>query len=417
VADSEFHALVGKIHEGMKTNLMLIIPEMCMGGAQRSLANLSHELAENANIFLVVFNKQKDVYYGISGTLLSLEVYPGKGWFNKGLALWRRIKKLRALKKELAIDVSISFLEGADYVNILTRGKEKVIISVRGSKIHDEIMKRYHFWFRSRVLIPWIYRKADLIVTVNHGIKNELVEYYGLSDNKIQTINNFYDVDHIRSLSTEKKEEYLDIIYQSPLLITTGRLAPEKRLGYLIRVFIALKKILGDVRLIIAGEGPELAKLLQQCRQANLRVSQGASEGEVPDVIFMGNQQNVFKYLSGSSVYLLNSSSEGFPNGMIEAMICGVPVISTDCPYGPREILAPELNGPPLDKPYMNSTGVLMPLSNTDNDLDHWLQCLSSILENNEYRNKLVQGGLARLSEFNKEKIIAQWLQILGIGK
>ena len=100
---------------------------------------------------------------------------------------------------------------------------------------------------------------------------------------------------------------------------------------------------------------------------------------------------------------------------MIEAMICGVPVISTDCPYGPREILAPELNEAILDKPYSNSSGVLMPLSNTNNDLEHWLQCVSSILDNKEYGNKLVQGGLARVSEFNKEKIIAQWLEALGI--
>ena len=388
-----------------------------MGGAQRSLANLSHELAKKADIFFVVFNNQKGVYYTISGTLLSLEVYPGKGWLNKALALWKRVTKLKKLKKQLAIDVSISFLEGADYVNVLSRGKEKVIISVRGSKVHDEIMKGYHFWFRSRILIPSIYRKADLIVTVNQGIKDELVEYYGLSDNKIQIVNNFYDVDHIRSLSTEQKEKYFDSIYQFPLLITTGRLAPEKRLDYLIKVFISLKKICNDVRFIIAGDGPELAKLLQQCREANLRVSQGASAGEIPDIIFMGDQQNVFKFLNGSSLYLLNSSSEGFPNGMIEAMICGVPVISSDCPYGPREILAPELKRPTVDKPYINSTGILMPLSNTDNDLDHWLKCVSSIVENKEYRNKLVEGGLARVSEFNKETIIAQWLQILGIGK
>ncbi len=401
----------------MSRKVMLIIPEMCTGGAQRSLANLSIELARHASVFFVVFNKSLPIAYPIAGELLSLEVYTGKGWVSKGFAFMQRIRKLKELKKKLRIDVSVSFLEGADYVNVLSRTTEKVVLSIRGSKIHDEIMKGYLFGLRSKILIPWLYKKADIIVTVNQGIANEMMNFYGISASRINTISNFYDFDNITSLSAEPKEGNLNSMYEFPLLVTTGRLAPEKRLDYLIKVFIALKKIRRDVRFVIIGDGPELNGLSEQCRVANLRVSHGPPTGEIPDIIFMGNQQNVFKYLNGSSIYLLNSSSEGFPNGMIEAMICGVPVISSDCPYGPREILAPELNGPTVDKPYVNSTGVLMPLSNTDNSLDHWLQCVSSILENKEYRNKLVQGGLARVSEFNKEKIIVQWLQTLGISK
>ena len=398
----------------MKTNVMLIIPEMCMGGAQRSLANLSHELAKKANIFFVVFNNQEAVYYTVSGTLLSLEVYPGKGWLNKGLALWKRIKKLKELKTKLAIDVSISFLEGADYVNMLSRGKEKVILSVRGSKLHDEIMRGYHFWFRSKILIPSIYKKADLIVTVNQGIKNELVDYYGLANNKIQVINNFYDLSEIGSRSKELKEGILEELYQHPTIVTTGRLAPEKRLPYLVQIFKELKQIKRDVRFVIVGEGPERKKIIEICEQTNLRLSEDFYTKEMPDVFLTGNQQNVFKYLHGSSLYLMNSSSEGFPNGMIEAMICGVPIISTDCPYGPREILAPEIHRSfEVIKQYNTPCGILMPLPNSNGERALWVNAIISILDNDVFRNQMVDKGKERVKEFDKTAILSKWSSLI----
>src|SRR5688572_7815722 len=242
----------------MKLKVMLIIPEMSTGGAQRSLAKLSVELDHYATIFLVTFNNNAPVDYTISGQLFRLEVYPGKSWLSKAFAFVQRVRKLRALKKKLRIDVSISFLEGADYINILSRSRERVILSIRGSKVHDEIMKGYLFRLRSKILIPWLYKMADTIVAVNQGIANELLNFYDLPAARIKVINNFYDFDNISSLSAEPKQGNLNNLYEFPILITTGRLAREKRLDYLIKVFIALKKIRNDVRFILIGDGPEL---------------------------------------------------------------------------------------------------------------------------------------------------------------
>ncbi len=284
----------------MKTKVMLIIPEMCMGGAQRSLSKLSLEIVPHVTIFFVVFNHDHPIAYPIGGELLSLEVYPGKGWLSKAIAFWKRVKKVKELKKKLQIDVAISFLEGADYVNVLSKTTEKVVLSIRGSKVHDEIMLSYFYWFRSKILIPWLYKKADLIVSVNLGIQNELVNTYRISKDKVRTINNFYDFDDITSLAREPKDDYLNKLYQYPVLVTTGRLAPEKRLSYLINTFIDLKKIRQNVRFIIIGDGPELSKLINLCHDANLHISEGHYTGEPPDIIFTGNQKNVFKYLNGA---------------------------------------------------------------------------------------------------------------------
>lgn len=393
---------------------MLIIPEMCMGGAQRSIAKLSLELASYATIFLVVFNNEYPVAYSFAGELISLDVVPGKSWLSKGYAFWKRVKKLQQLKTKLNIDVCISFLEGADYVNVFSRQKEKIILSIRGSKIHDEIMLNHFFWLRNNILIPWIYKKADLIVAVNRGIANELKTHHGIAQDRIEIIGNFYDFNEIITLSKEPKD-LLGLTYQNSVLVITGRLSPEKGIKGLIKVFIKLKRIKSDICLVIVGDGPELDHLILLCEEANLRISQGQIRKTDVDVIFTGNQKNVFKYLKSASLYLMNSSSEGFPNGMVEAMICGLPVMSADCPYGPREILSPDLDGDlPVADPHISPYGILMPFADTEDSLEIWAKTISNVLSNRDLLDQIIKDGRSRVQSFDKKTIVSQWLKILA---
>jgi glycosyltransferase involved in cell wall biosynthesis len=404
--------MVGKIHEAMKPlNIMLIIPEMSTGGAQRSLANLSLELATKGKVYLVVFNREQPVAYQHGGKLISLEVYPGKGLWGKAMAFRQRVRALRSLKKELQISVSISFLEGADYVNVLSKHNEKVILSIRGSKLHDEVMQRYFFGLRKNILIPWMYKKADAIVAVNQGIAKELVDHLGLRHVPISVINNFYDFDKIQKLAQDPKEEKIAEAYRNPVIITTGRLAPEKRLHFMIRIFAELKMIKKNARLVFVGDGPEMISLKTLCDSLKLTHTTG-NAGLLSDILFLGNQENVFKYLNGSAVYIMNSSSEGFPNGLVEAMICNIPVISSDCHYGPREIIVANVaDEEVLTEPLFSDCGVLMPLKNDDPKI--WVNAILKILNSNEYRERLITNGRKRVAEFNSKKALDKWMALL----
>jgi glycosyltransferase involved in cell wall biosynthesis len=397
----------------MKPKLMLLIPEMCTGGAQRSLAKLSIELSHHASIFFVVFNLSQPFAYPVAGDIFSLEVYPKRHWSSKIFSFWQRVVRLRKLKRRLRINVCISFLEGADYINILSKSREKVVLSIRGSKLHDEVMQAHLFKFRSKILIPWLYRRADSIVTINRGIMWEMIESFKIPDHLVQTIYNFYDFSEIKTQATMPKEEFLDKFYESPVLVTTGRLAPEKRLSYLLKVFAELRSFKTNVKFIFIGDGPELQQLLKLCQETSLLTNYDSLNGKIPDVIFMGNQENVFKYLNGSSVFLLNSSSEGLPNGMIEAMICGIPVIASDCPYGPKEILAPELNIITVDKPHITSNGILMPLDNSKENILIWAQTINALLDDERLRDRLSDCGRERSRIYHKETIMAQWIAML----
>lgn len=345
---------------------------------------------------------------------MSLDVESGTTIFHKLRALWQRISRLRKLKKDLRIDVSISFLEGADYINILSRSGDKVVLSIRGSKRFDETMRNRMPWLRTRILIPWLYRKADVLVAVNYGIASEL-QKYGLQKSRIVTIGNFYDLEKITRLSVEPKEVTVEQLYQDPIVITTGRLAPEKGLTSLIHVFYGLRRSSHNLRLMVIGDGPQKEELIRTCRHLNLEVHAGPDFDKRPDVLLLGSQTNVFKYLKGATMYLMNSSSEGFPNGMAEAMICHVPVVSSDCPYGPREILAPEFPFVvPVLEPYIASTGIIMPMIKSEGDIQTWIKTLSGLLEKKELLLQLAEKGRDRISHFDQSLVVSEWHRVLN---
>jgi glycosyltransferase involved in cell wall biosynthesis len=393
-------------------NIMLIIPEMCVGGAQRSMANLSLELAKYANVYLIIFNKQIPVAYRHGGSLISLEVYPSNTVWGKLKAFRQRVKKTKSLKRELNIDVSISFLEGADYVNILSKQSEKVVLSVRGSKIHDVIMQGHLFFLRTNILIPALYKRADGIVAVNKGIAKELTDNFGVAQERVHVIHNFYDFEAIQKLASEPRAQALEHFYQDHVLITTGRLAPEKRLDFLLYIFAALKKKYSRLRFMMVGDGPQKDALIKLCDRLYLKYTTLPIVTPDADIIFTGNQENVFKFLRGSTVYVMNSSSEGFPNGLIEAMACNVPVVSSDCFYGPKEIL--ESNAV-FTKDFAENpgNGVLIPFEN--DSVDPWIKAIDTLLGNPKLRSSLTANASNRILDFDRKRGIQKWLQLLSI--
>ena len=392
--------------------VLLIIPEMTTGGAQRSLANLSLELGQFFQVWIVVFNQESPVVYKHGGKLLSLDVVPGKSWYSKVISFRKRIARLKKIKKEFAVDIALSFLEGADYVNVLSRYKEKIILSIRGSKIHDEIMHESFFWLRSKIFIPRLYQKADALVAVNEGIANELHAYYGLSKDKIHTIGNFYDVEAISKLLREPRTKDLENLFQHQVLVSTGRLNKEKGLDYIIKIFAKLKGTLPDVKLVVVGDGPEKERLILLSKQLGLKSSVQQEWTKIPDVVFTGNQGNVFKFLNKSSLYIVNSSSEGFPNGLVEAMLCHVPVVSSNCPYGPAEIMAPGSKSD-VEAVQITNYGVLMPIAKSDETVNIWVDNISQLLKNDSLRKKLAENAFVRASEFNKENVLDRWLKLI----
>ncbi|GGG58430.1 glycosyltransferase [Hymenobacter glacieicola] len=402
--------------------LLLLIPNLGFGGAQRVFHDHSVELANHYTVTEAVFNMDEGNIYPSENKLVSLAVDGGGSALDKVQNFARRIARLRNLKRELKTDVCVSHLEGADYVNLLSKGSEKVVLCIHGSKLHDGNISGVVGWVRKKLLMPSLYNRADRIITVSRDINPELVESFGVKPEKIQTINNFFEVGQIEAKAREPLLAAEQAVYSAaPVLVTSGRLAIQKNQAPLLDIFAELLKR-RPAKLVFLGDGELRNDLTRRARQLGLRVYEAWNEEALTpdyDVYFLGTQKNPFKYIRPASLFVFPSAWEGFPMALGEAMICGVPPVTTDCPTGPREILAPSTRTPrqPIREAETAEFGVLMPMLNQPASLaadqQVWAATLDRLLGDATEREWLGKLASRRMQDFSREKIFQQWVAVL----
>lgn len=184
----------------------------------------------------------------------------------------------------------------------------------------------------NRLLLPkilrYFYPKAHAVVAVSQGVADDFVKMIGLPQQLIRVI---YNPVMPRTVLSQLREAVNHRWLHSdgvPIIIGIGRLTRQKDFPTLIRAFAHVRKLL-PLRLIILGEGEDRADLENLCH----------SLGVAADVDLVGFVANPYAFLSRADLFVLSSRWEGFGNVLLEALNVGVPVISTDCPNGPKEIL------------------------------------------------------------------------------
>ncbi len=401
--------------------LLLLIPHVGLGGAQRVFRDHSVALAERYSVEEAIFNDDHFVVYESGNVLHNLEVTGGRGTLAKLLNFAKRIARLAKLKSVGQFDICISHLEGADYVNLMARTRARTILCVHGSKAHDPSMTGVSGFLRRRILIPRLYNRADRIVTVSRDIKPELIAM-GVEAKRIHVINNYFDVAGIAASAGESLSDLEQALFaQRPVLLTSGRLAPQKNQAALIDIFADLRDR-RPATLMILGDGELRDALIAQARNRSLTV-QHAWSGEPftigADVYFLGMQPNPFKYLSRADLFLFPSEWEGFPLALCEGMICGVPALTTDCRTGPREILAPETTRaiPPIDREERGEFGLLMPILHQATTVDAakavWVETILRLLDSPSERVELTRLGKRRMEDFTRERIAPLWFALI----
>jgi glycosyltransferase involved in cell wall biosynthesis len=187
------------------------------------------------------------------------------------------------------------------------------------------------------------YPRADGIFAVSAGVSDELHRIASVPQDRIHILYNPIDLKRIATLSEENLDDPWFQAGQPPVIVSTGRLHPQKDFPTLLQAM----KLLGSdpkIRLVILGEGQERTALEELIRRFALR----------DHVRLIGFKANPYAYMSRASVFVLSSAWEGLSNVLIEALACGCRIVSTDCPYGPSEILE---NG---------EYGVLVPVRNPE---------------------------------------------------
>ncbi len=402
--------------ENQRKKILCLIPNLGMGGAQRVFSNINSLLADQHEVVACAFSKETGYSEFDSFETHFLEVGAGRTLLGKFTNFFKRIIKLRRLKKELIADICISHMEGANFVNILS-GLCKMVIVLHGSKLHDE-ESNSHFGRITTFLIRFLYNKVDRIVTVSEGIKEELVSHYGIRETKCKVINNFFDFVKIQELAEEKIELKYQFLFNSddPILIHMGRFHVQKNHYGLVNIFNELKEVNDRARLILLGSGELQSHLVGLSKERNMRVyKESDSELEVPDadIYFLGVKENPYKYLKASNVFVFPSSWEGFPMALCEAIICGVKVVTSDCPTGPMEIMFP--NKPNNIRKNYSSFGYILPIPMKELDFREWSEKIQALLSiNNENNDDYFEEFRQLKEKISIEYVNKEWMSLIA---
>lgn len=401
---------------GRKT-LLLIIPSLIKGGAEKVLLEQHAFYATHANTLGCVFNWDFVTDEALKSSFISLDVPAGKNVAQKIFYFFLRIWRLRKLKREHNVDISISHLEGADYINILSRRRERIVCWIHGTKQHDQNISGLVGWIRKNILIPWLYnRRGNTIITVSEGIRTELISFFKISPMHVRTMYNGFDIGEIKKKSAENSPLSLGMLAAgNAVLFVHCRLARQKNIPGLLHIVARLKATV-PVSVFIVGDGElreQLYDLGQQLALTQYAAWKDATLHAGCDVYFLGHYDNPFPLLKQATLYLMTSSWEGFPLALCEAMSCGIPVIAADCYTGPREIIAPQLRErQPVTEPHQSSIGLLMPLAEKQN-INHWKRIITELLANENLRKTLASAGMKRIGDFDKQNIVKEWLTLL----
>jgi len=237
---------------------------------------------------------------------------------------------LRYIRKERP-DVLLSALTPANLVALIAKMlfRSRLRVVIRQDSTFTEEFENGNLKERGVLrILKWSLPMADCILSVSEGVANDLRRLRPAASRKITTIYNpvvCHDICEKASIAVDHPWFEPEA---APVLISVGRLAAVKDHETLLRAFARVVTA-RPARLMILGEGPERGNLAALAER--LGISQYV---EMP-----GFLPNPFAYMSKSKAFVLSSRFEGLPTVLIEAMACGIPVVSTDCNSGPREIL------------------------------------------------------------------------------
>tara|TARA_Y100000591_G_C21797157_1_gene679997 strand:- start:142 stop:1305 length:1164 start_codon:yes stop_codon:yes gene_type:complete len=375
-------------------NYILINSLSKKGGAEKQCCFVFKKL-EVKKIFLINdLNDYEDLK--VFSTVLV------KGRYNRFFKLVFSVIKLS--KKISETDTVISFMELSNFINIITKiiyTKHRCIISVR---ISPDYYKSLWFGNLIIILMKLLYPFSDRIITNSKDNMDSLKKIIHTSDSKFEVINNAIDLKAVKNV---KITNYLPKKY----LISMGRLVDQKNIFFQISLIKYLKKLGKNYKLLILGDGPLKDKIKLSINSVGLEYSSKLDKSDC-DIIMLGHKDEPMSYFGNRCIFLSTSFNEGMPNSMLEAMARAVPIISSNCPTGPKELLAENELFEDDKKYYKN--GVLLPIPSINNlDLSNWSGVVIELMDNSNLYNHFSKRSVLKAEQFSSKIISTAWKESL----
>ena len=286
-------------------------------------------------------------------------------------------------------DIDILFTE-AYFTNTLAyharrKAKKKVKLIFREATSRSKTV--FYNW---KDILKTFYRYnfcAKKIIAISDGVKKDLQKSYFVFKKKIVRIYNPIDINNVIKKSEGKINNKQFLAIKGKKIIHVARLSPAKDQKVLLSAFQLLKERYSKkVSLVILGKGELENELKEFCKK-----------NHIDDVYFLGFQENPYQFIKNSDVFVLSSKSEGFGNVITEAMAIGIPVVSTDCMSGPREILKD------------GKCGMLVEVGNSE----ELATALEKVLTDNKLRKQIVEVASKEVIQYDIQNIVRKYEDVI----
>lgn len=379
-----------------KRKMLLLVPMLHQGGFERVCVTTARLLEPYYDITIAIFD-DADIAYDVEGLkIVNLNLGVQQGKLKKIWNIFRRVRKVRALKHQLQPQVAYSLGSTANLINALSHTTQtKVWLGLRS---YGDLLEK------GKLKIFTQY--ADLIICCSKQIETELQEKFHFF--KTTTLYNPYDVELIRKTASEH-EPQLPYNEQVTYLLSMGRDDELKAFWHMLKAFKRIYESHPECRLMILGEGEyaESKKLAQEL-------------GIGDKVFFAGMQTEPYGYLKKGLIYLLTSKIEGFPNALVEGMSLGLAAVSVDCNSGPAEIILEKYETGIKEVRY-GEYGILFPQMSPEpnyqaDDItpeeEKLAAVVADLLENKELLEKYQKSAVERAQLFTYDNYVQQILSL-----
>jgi N-acetylgalactosamine-N,N'-diacetylbacillosaminyl-diphospho-undecaprenol 4-alpha-N-acetylgalactosaminyltransferase len=359
------------------------------GGAERVVSYLLNEGRKEFEFHLILFNKEIDypLPQNENIKIIGLGKYLGSKYLSI-LAIPYLAYKLKKYLVENNIKTILSLLNRPNIISCYLKKigwKGKVIISERVDSV--AYYSSLFFGFFIIGLIKKYYPYADVVTVISKGI-SQTMKKLGVFNCKL-----IYNPIPISQSSSKQKS-----CNQPFTFINIARLEKQKNHVLLLKAFAELKN--KNCKLIILGQGKLLNSLKKLSKDLKIESR----------VQFTGFQSNIKFYLENADCFVFSSDFEGLGNVLIEALNAGLPIISTDCPHGPREVLAPHTDECLLiqDRIELADHGLLTPAGN----MEFLADAMRIMMTDESLRDKYRRLAPERASDFDIKKISKQYFEL-----
>ncbi len=375
----------------MKT-IAIIGRSLTAGGNQRSAANISLMLEKKYKVYYIVFDASgKFIEHG--GQIIDLQTPASRNILKKIYNNIKRVLLIRRYIRKYKIDTVYTFLDKYNILNFISLPNNcRRISSCRDCGDLCSSVEQY----------KKVVDSSDALICNSKYMSDYYIGRYPQDSNKVFYLYNALNTEVISSKAAEKPEDdFSDFAEKHFVIASVGRLCPEKGFNHLLRSFEIVRKKIENAGLLIIGGG-----------ELENSISEMQSRSKYKEDIFLaGNQTNPYKYLARSNLFVLSSVSEGFPNVVIEAMACGLPVIAANCRSGPAEILERDYCGIPDIKEYTECEyGILTPAFEKNENFTYnsfsqeeiqLAKAVSFLVENTDRLNYYSVASIKRCKDFS----------------